>query len=215
VDRVEVLNNLPLGSLPSVSSGELNELVSFKAIVDGETLRLRGYIRWSFATATSLINRIAQTFGEFQFLGCRKIVTATPNSQLIRYYALAPTGTQFDRMWFSGVSSGLTLFDGHFPAVVTDPDTLSNKADIAVLGQTPPPAFQLLAPHQDLQFTGDRPFSLRIIRGHSFAASTELSLTLPVAHGLVGILRPLNERITFLRKIPNRQAFLPANWLLH
>src|SRR5262249_22065408 len=95
---------------------------------------------------------------------------------------LAPTGTKFDHMWFSGISSGLTLFDGTFPAfppfilptsltlvneyasLAGDPtSTLANKINIPVLDQTPsafqpPSTFQLLAPHQDLQFTGDRPF---------------------------------------------------------
>src|SRR5439155_7777808 len=107
----------------------------------------------------------------------RQIVTAVADPQIARRnFALAPTGTKFDSMWFSGISSGLTLLDGTFPAfppfilpspltlvneygsIAGDPSsTLANKVDIPVLDQTPS-AFQLLAPHQDLQFTGDRPF---------------------------------------------------------
>src|SRR5262249_39679051 len=94
------------------------ELISFKAIVSGDTLAVRGYLRRDYrSTPVGGDQQIAYPFGEFRFSGCRKIVTTVPDSQIAgRSFALAPKGTKFDHMWFSGISSGLTLFDGTFPA---------------------------------------------------------------------------------------------------
>ena len=154
------------------------ELISFKALVLGDTLAVRGFLRRDYrGTSVPGDTQIAYPFGEFRFFGCRKIVTTAHNSQLERRnFALAPKGTKFDRMWFTGTASGLILFDGQFPvqsgpvlsalfgevnepaSIAGDPSgTLINKLDVPALGQTPWP-FRLLAPHQDLQFVGDRPF---------------------------------------------------------
>jgi len=154
------------------------ELFSFKALVSDETLAVRGYLRRDYRAApVAGDSQIAYPFGEFRFFGCRKIVTTAHNSQIARRnFALAPTGSKFDRMWFTGNSSGLTLFDGQFPALppsippdvdilVNEPEsiagdpssTLVNKFDIPALDSSPW-SFRLLAPHQDLQFVCDRPF---------------------------------------------------------
>src|SRR5262249_31088785 len=118
--------------------------------------------------------QIACPFGEFRFFGCRKIVTTSAFSMVQLNFPLAPTGAKFDRMWFTETGPGLVLFDGKFPvssgrsstgllgdvaaSIAGDRcPTLSNKLDIPVLDQTPT-TFRLLAPHQDLQFVGDRPF---------------------------------------------------------
>src|SRR5262249_1291028 len=77
----------------------------------------------------------------------------------------------FDAMWFDETGSGLALLDGNFstpssaPVYVNlplplpqDPSALVSQAvNIPVLGASPTP-FHLLAPHQDAQFIGDRPF---------------------------------------------------------
>ena len=157
------------------------EMISFKALVssDGETLAVRGYLRRDYrSTPDGDDPGIAFPFGEFRFSGCRKVATAVPDPQIAgKSFALAPTGTKFDGMWFSQVAPGLTLFDGTFlvfsqilppPTLLTlendyasiagDPSsTKANKINIPVLDQTPS-SFQLLAPHQDIQFTARRPF---------------------------------------------------------
>ena len=121
-------------------------------------------------------SQVACIFGQFRFSGCRKIVTTAYSSQIARQnFALAPTGTKFDRLWFTETASGLVLFDGKFPvsparvlspfvrefaSMAGDPSsTLVNKQDIPVLDQTPW-MFRLLASHQDLQFVCDRPSSI-------------------------------------------------------
>ncbi|HKH83414.1 MAG TPA: neuraminidase-like domain-containing protein, partial [Gemmatimonadales bacterium] len=155
------------------------ELVSFKALAFGDTLVVRGYLRRDYrAVPVAGDSQIACPFGEFRFSGCRKIVTTAHRNQMTGWnFALAPTGTKFDRMWFTQTGSGLVLFDGKFPVypkfvrpetilsninerapIFGDPsDTLVNKLDIPVLDQTFS-TFRLLAPHQDLQFVSDRPF---------------------------------------------------------
>jgi hypothetical protein len=153
------------------------ELISFKALASGETLRVRGFLRRDYRSAASPTDsQIAYPFGEFRFLGCRKIVTTASSRQIAQSnIALAPTGTKFDRMWFTETAPALVLFDGIFPvgrvvqdnvfsitnepaSIASDPaSTVANKQDIPVLDQTFS-AFKLLAPPQDLQFVGDRPF---------------------------------------------------------
>ncbi|MGD9846698.1 MAG: neuraminidase-like domain-containing protein, partial [Variibacter sp.] len=176
----------PGGSLPpppTSPSGDPKpvvrpELLSFKALVAGDTLAVRGYLRRDYRSAPASGDaQIAYPFGEFRFSGCRKIVTAVPNAQVARRnFALAPSGTKFDRMWFTETASSLILFDGTFPtfpnqilptvlssvnepsSIVGNPAlTLVNKLDIPVLDRTPW-TYRLMAPHQDLQFVGDRPF---------------------------------------------------------
>ncbi|MGE0525393.1 MAG: neuraminidase-like domain-containing protein, partial [Variibacter sp.] len=176
----------PGGSLPpppTSPSGDPKpvvrpELLSFKALVAGDTLAVRGYLRRDYRSAPASGDaQIAYPFGEFRFSGCRKIVTAVPNAQVARRnFALAPSGTKFDRMWFTETASSLILFDGTFPtfpnqilptvlssvnepsSIVGNPAlTLVNKLDIPVLDRTPR-TYRLMAPHQDLQLVGDRPF---------------------------------------------------------
>jgi hypothetical protein len=155
------------------------DLVTFKAFVseDADVLTVRGYLRLDYVGAGAGPG-VAYPFGEFRFAGCRKIVTTTYRSQMWNpSFALAPQGTQFDAMWFAETGSGLTMLDGHFtpsrPVVmppsmfvnVNEPAPLPEDAssviaeaiNIPVLG-TAASAFRLLAPHQDPQFTGDRPF---------------------------------------------------------
>ena len=159
------------------------QLISFKALFLEETLVVRGFLRRDYHKLWVADSRIACPFGEFRFFGCRKIVTTAQNWQIARRnLPLAPTGTKFDCMWFTELTPGLTLFDGKFPESPTPPDTsalteatepasiaddpdlsttlaktLANKHEIPVLDKTPW-RFRLLAPHQDLQFVGDRPF---------------------------------------------------------
>jgi hypothetical protein len=147
----------------------------FKGLVSPSSLLVRGFLRLDYAGAHgSATSGVAFPFGDFRFSGCRKLVTTAHISQMLqKNFVLAPKGTQFDRMWFDSNGSGLTLLDGMFPTLrdpllakidineraplPSDPSsTLVNRIDIPVLGQTS--AFQLLAPHQDLQFVGDRPF---------------------------------------------------------
>ncbi len=155
------------------------ELFSFKALVDeaNETLSVRGFLRRDYRKAPVIGDaQIACCFGEFQFFGCRKIVTTAPRGQISRLnFPLAPINTKFDYMWFTGNGGGLSLFDGTFP-VETHPtlsifsevneyasivgvplSTVENKIDIPVLDKAPW-KFRILAPHQDLQFLCDRPF---------------------------------------------------------
>ncbi|MGA9768044.1 MAG: neuraminidase-like domain-containing protein [Blastocatellia bacterium] len=184
---------------PSSSTGPRRlisrELISFKALVSGDTLAIRGFLRRDYrGTSVPGDSQIAYPFGEFRFFGCRKIVTTAHNSQIEgRNFALAPKGTKFDRMWFTGTGAGLILFDGEFPVLSTpvlptisnevnepasiagDPShTLVNKVDIPALDQTPWP-FRLLAPHQDLQFIGDRPFVFMDNRRTFIVSSTGTS----------------------------------------
>ncbi|HEY5811131.1 MAG TPA: neuraminidase-like domain-containing protein, partial [Terrimicrobiaceae bacterium] len=148
------------------------KLIVFKGFVRGDTLAVRGYLRRDYRAAPQASDsQVAYPFGEFRFFGCRKIITTAHSSQITqRNYALAPSGTKFDHMWFTQAASGFRMFDGTFPTWPTfiapeilpdinepsslagDPtSTLANKHDISVLHQTPWP-FRLLAPHQDLQF---------------------------------------------------------------
>ena len=157
------------------------ELFSFKALVSGDTLIVRGFLRRDYRETPNAGDRqIACPFGEFRFFGCRKIVTTAHRAKMVGLnFPLAPGGTRFDGMGFANTASGLTLFDGQFPVTAPpgplaettiisefnepasiagdSPSSLANKVDIPVLGRTPSP-FRLLAPHQDLQFVGDRPF---------------------------------------------------------
>lgn len=164
------------------SSGAARELVpkqlfSFKAVVEGETLAIRGYLRrdyrFRFITRYGPDHQIACAFGEFRFLGCRNVVTSVPSQKFLWSFALAPTDTKFDRMWFTGMAPWLTLFDaaGPFPtirlplfaldtpaSIAGDPSgTVAQKHNIPVLDKTPS-TFQVLAPHQDPEFFGNRPF---------------------------------------------------------
>jgi len=158
--------------------------ISFKAIVSGETLMVQGFLRRDYHEYHPPVDgpdsRIACLFGVFQFFGCRKIVTT---AQVTGWsFPLAPTSTKFDHTWltqrFTQTSAGLILFDVGLPpigsdgsqtpplptvigepaSIVGDPSsTLATKHDIPVLDRTPW-RFRLLAPHQDPQFVGDRPF---------------------------------------------------------
>ena len=153
-------------------------LVVFKALADGNSLTVRGYLRLDYGGANPSVNSgIAFPFGEFRFFGCRKIVTTATIAQMLnKNFALAPQGTRFDGMGFNQTGRGLTLLDGTFPAgprmILPTPladfnerkplpsdasSTVVNRIDIPVLDGGGSP-FRLLAPHQDLQFTASRPF---------------------------------------------------------
>ncbi|MGF7163611.1 peptidoglycan hydrolase-like protein with peptidoglycan-binding domain [Rhodoligotrophos appendicifer] len=168
------------------------ELISFKGLVTGDMLVVRGYLRRDYRrTPASGDAQIAYPFGEFRFTGCRKIVTTAPNPHIARRnFALAPKGTKFDHMAFTQTAPGLVLYDGTFPVFPshilpefqsnsnepapagTDPSgTLVNKRDIPVLNATPW-TFRVLAPHQDLWFVGDRPFFFGDTRRTFLATST-------------------------------------------
>lgn len=144
----------------------------FKTLVTEETLSVRAFVRFDHrATPGPFDGEVAHPIGEFRFFGCRKIVTTVGRSQLSRSnFPLAPKGMKFDRMGFAKASGPLTLLDGTFPEgpvaplaeiptpSVGDPvPTLAQRHNIPVFGATPT-AYQLLTPHQDLQFLGDRPF---------------------------------------------------------
>lgn len=154
-------------------------LMISKALVSGDSLTVRGYLRLDYGGSNTTVNSgIAFPFGEFRFYGCRKIVTTAHISQMAnKNFALAPKGTRFDGMWFgfAETSPGLTLLDGTFPswpqfvhpAALTEVNearplptdassTVVNRIDISVLEGTAS-TFRLLAPHQDLQFVCDRP----------------------------------------------------------
>lgn len=161
------------------------ELLSFKALVQDDTLVVRGFLRRDYRnTPAPGDEQIACCFGEFRFFGCRKIVTTAHRGQISGLnFPLAPGRTKFENMGFTGTGDGLSLFDGTFPVsslgtdfgiqdelgerkpevnerepIIGTPDsTVENKIPIHVLDRTPWP-FRLLAPHQDLQFIGDRPF---------------------------------------------------------
>jgi hypothetical protein len=169
------------GNTGSTSTNDGASLVpqdrmTFKAFISPEILRVRGYLRLDY-TGAGAGPGVAYPFGEFRFSGCRKIVSAAHLSQMLnRTFALAPQGTEFDAMWFAETGSGLTMLDGTFtsrpiiapPSIFADvnepaplpenPSALTAEAiNIPVLGGAASP-FRLLAPHQDPQFIGDRPF---------------------------------------------------------
>jgi peptidoglycan hydrolase-like protein with peptidoglycan-binding domain len=153
-------------------------LFSFKAFATDDELKVRGYLRRDYPSpnASSEDMQVACVFGEFRFAGCQKIVSTAHVGQMGGlHFPLAPTGTKFDRMWFTQTGQSLSLFDRIFTArplsvnlrdafsvnapasVVGDAGpALAEKFVIPVLGQTPTP-FRLLAPHQDFQFVCDRP----------------------------------------------------------
>jgi hypothetical protein len=152
------------------------EMLFFKAFASESTLRVRCYLRLDYSGAGAG-PAVAFPFGEFRFTGCRKFVTAAYRAQLSGVgFALAPKATIFERMWMDSASSGLTLLDGSFTTrpdltdttvlaevnertpLPEDPSaTNARRIDIPVLGSSPS-AYRLLAPHQDEQFLGDRPF---------------------------------------------------------
>jgi hypothetical protein len=160
------------------------ELISFKALTAGEALMVQGFLRRDYQTyppvGPTADSQVACLFGIFQFFGCRKIVTMT--KAISSDFPLAPTGTKFDLMGFSESSSsasqliladsnrgsvmitapesstGITIVQDEAASIVGDPSSLlANRIDIPVLDQSLLP-FRLLAPHQDVQFVGDRPF---------------------------------------------------------
>jgi peptidoglycan hydrolase-like protein with peptidoglycan-binding domain len=156
------------------------ELFSFKGLVQRDSLVVRGFLRRDYRrTPADDDAQIACCFGEFRFSGCREIVTTAHRGEISGgNVPLAPTGTRFDRMWFTGSGTGLTLFDGKFQVAFTRPGpditvrgqvndfasiagdssaTVVNKFDIPVLDRSDG-SVRLLAPHQDLQFICDRPF---------------------------------------------------------
>ena len=173
----------PVPTTPGSSAGTGVErlvptnLMIFKALVTGDSLTVRGYLRLDYGGANPDVHAgIAFPFGEFQFYGCRRIVTISHIRQMVnKNFALAPKGTRFDGMWFTQAGTGLTLLDGTFPSwpkyvtptiiEINEPgplpadasSTVVNKIDLPVLEGTAS-RFRLLAPHQDLQFVGDRPF---------------------------------------------------------
>lgn len=148
--------------------------IAFKAFAFPETLVVLGYVRRDYrAIPVAGDAQIACVFGEFRFSGCRKIITTANHAQAARRnFALAPTRTEFDRMWFTSTGPGLVFFDGRFPVSVRNPivatldespsivgdvePTVKNKNNVLVPDRTPS-AFRVLAPHQDFQFINDRP----------------------------------------------------------
>jgi hypothetical protein len=152
-------------------------LFSFKALVSGDSVTVRGYLSLGYAAAKD--EEVSAAFGEFHLSGCRNIVTSRPRTSIqTRTLPLAPKGTRFDYMWFEHAAGALRLLDGPLPVhhdvlgatrfsgnvssplfdgLPTVASMKANKIDIEVFRSTPSP-FRLLAPHQDLQFKGDRPF---------------------------------------------------------
>ncbi len=152
-------------------------LCSFKAFVSGDSVTVRGYLSLGYAAASD--EEVSAAFGEFHVAGCRNIVTSRPRTSIqTRTLPLAPKGTRFAYMWFEHTSGALTLLDGSLPVHhdilgatrfsgnVSSPlfdgqptvaSMKANKIAIEVFRSTPSP-FRLLAPHQDVQFKGDRPF---------------------------------------------------------
>lgn len=182
---------------PSAKPRQLvaKELFSFKALVRGDILIVRGFLRRDYRkTQATGDAQIACCFGEFRFLGCRKIVTTAHRGKISGLnFPLAPSGTKFDYLWFTGVGSGLTLLDGKFPvglshpgetilaevnereSIAEDPSsTVVNKLPISVLDRSPG-FVRLLAPHQDLQFVCDRPFFFMDIKRTFLVSSTGTS----------------------------------------
>lgn len=172
------------------------QLFSFKAFTPGDSLIVRGFLRRDYRkTPVAGDSQIACCIGEFRFAGCRKLVTPAYRKLISNFnFPLAPAGTKFDHMAFTG-SGKLTMFDGEFPrpirpalpdvtiirgenepeSIAGDPtSTLVNKYDIPVLDAVPT-TYQLLAPHQDPQFTGNRPFFLTDITRTFMVTSTGTS----------------------------------------
>jgi Tc toxin complex TcA C-terminal TcB-binding domain/Neuraminidase-like domain/Salmonella virulence plasmid 28.1kDa A protein/Putative peptidoglycan binding domain len=172
----------PPHSQPSSAPRRLvaKERFSFKAFVSGDELAVRGFLRRDYRQSPAPDDAaIACCFGEFRFLGCRKIVVTAHRGRIEDlHFPLAPTATEFDHMWFSGTHGRLSLMDGAFPSVrpplpgesaapdisnefesiAGDPAfTVAGKHTNPVLASTPAP-FRLLPPHQDRQLVGDRPF---------------------------------------------------------
>jgi hypothetical protein len=166
------------GSTPAPLRLVDTELCSFKAFASGDSVIVRGYLSLGYAAARD--EEVSAAFGEFHLSGGRDIVTTHARSTIqTRTLPLAPRGTRFDSMWFDGVSSGLRLYDGNLPVhqdlfgsvvatqgnvsgplfdgLPTVASMKSNRIDIDVFRRTPTP-YRLLAPHQDMQFKGDRPF---------------------------------------------------------
>ncbi len=223
-------SNTPPRSTPSADPRSLvpEDLFSFKVRISDDVLAVRGYLRRDFrAASVSGDSEIACPFGEFQFFGCRKIITTANKRQMFGMnLVLAPTGTKFDRMWFKNANSGLMLFDGKFPLVggvldVTDfnkPDSiigdpsplLKNKLNIPVLGRTPS-TFRLLAPHQDLQFVGNRPFFFMDGQRTFIVTSTRLSKgsTRP---DITGFLDgdPATQSVDFFPQPPQQPLLKPG-----
>ena len=179
---------------PSTEARRLvsKELFSFKPLIRSETLIVRAFLRRNYRKTPPIGDaQIACCFGEFRFLGCRKIVTTAHSGKISGLnFPLAPSRTKFDHMWFTGAGSGLTLFDGKFPVGMSRPDitifdevnerasiagdpspTVVNKLDIPVLDRTPS-SFRLVAPHQDLQFVCDRPFVFMDVKRTFLVTST-------------------------------------------
>jgi Tc toxin complex TcA C-terminal TcB-binding domain/Neuraminidase-like domain/Putative peptidoglycan binding domain len=155
-------------------------MVSFKTIVPdpgadpSAPLIVRGYLRLDYDGTDATV---AYPFGEFRFSGCHKIVSAAHRRQLQgKDFALAPQNTQFAANWFDQSAGALTMLDGAFvsqpataPGTFADlfnlpsplpqdaSATIAERIGIPVLGGAPS-AYRLLAPHQDPQFIGDRPF---------------------------------------------------------
>jgi hypothetical protein len=174
-------------SLPLIDK----RLISFKAFVGGDSLTVRGYISLAYATPSD--PEVAAAFGEFRFAGCRDIVTAFPRSYIeSRALPVAPAGTRWDAMGFDQRSGSLTLMDGDFPVhhdlmagvaaqdnrsgslfggLPTVAATKASRIDIPVFRATPS-HYRLLAPHQDLQFKGDRPFAF-MDRDHTLLALSD------------------------------------------
>lgn len=221
----------PAGSTNEPRQLVPKELIAFKALVSGDTLAVRGYLRRDYRAAPQSGDQaIAYPFGEFHFSGCRKIVTSVPDGQMLRRnFALAPSGTKHDCMWFTGTSSGVTLFDGTFPALplfilptvlslgnmpaslAGDPSsTLVHKIDIPVLDQAT--AFRLLVPHQDLQFVGDRPFFFEDAQRAFVVTSTGTSGTRnrPNINWVIGNLATAERADFFLSPAPQPPAPQPA-----
>ena len=182
---------------PSATARQLvaKELFSFKALVRGDTLIVRGFLRRDYRKTQAIGDaQIACCFGEFRFLGCRKIVMTAHRGKISGLnFPLAPSGTKFDYMWFTGAGSGLTLFDGTFPvgpsrlgitileevneraSIAGDAlPTVNNKQDIPVLDRSPG-FVRLLASHQDLQFICDRPFFFMDVKRTFLVSSTGTS----------------------------------------
>ncbi|MEA2163477.1 MAG: hypothetical protein QOK37_1604 [Thermoanaerobaculia bacterium] len=154
------------------------EQIRFQAFALDAVLKLRGSLRRDYRSAPETgDSQIGCVFGEIRFSGCRKIMSIVDRSQIARLdFALAPSGTKFDGMGFTGTDSGLVLFDGRFQAAPA-PDqlvigihgnepasiagnpkpTTEEKHSIHVLSRGPS-TFQLLVPHQDVQFVANRPF---------------------------------------------------------
>jgi hypothetical protein len=162
-------------------------LFSFKALASGDSVTVRGYLSLGYAAvpddeASAAFGEFHLAGCRNIVTSRPRLWIQT------RTLPLAPTGTRFDYGWFEQVSGGLRLLDGALPVhqnssapegseagpgsilgtignvsgplfdgLPTVASVKANKIDIEVFRSTPGP-FRLLAPHQDLQFKGDRPF---------------------------------------------------------